>query len=293
MRWRRLETSSNVEDRRGTGGAVAAGAGGLGIVDLLIALLFGGGSGGGFGGVDDLLGQMQGGTAPAQPAQQAEEFEGIDESEDFVRRVLGSTETVWTDIFAAGGREYTPASLVLFDAPTSSACGGARSEVGPHYWPLDETIYVDLNFFDELNRRFGASAGDFAQTYAIPHEVADHVQNELDSMDEVQRLQRAKPGDANDLSVRLELQADCLAGVWASAIWLRENVLEPGDIDEALSAAAAVGDDRIQQATTGRVNPESWTHGSSEQRVDWFNEGYGSGDPNRCDTFSGCGGAQR
>ncbi len=287
MRWRKLETSSNVEDRRGTGGAIAAGAGGLGIIGLLIALLFGGGSGGGFGGIDDLLGQMQGGTAPAQPTEQAEEFQGIDEEEDFVRRVLGSTETVWTDIFAAGGQQYTPASLVLFDAPTPSACGGARSEVGPHYCPLDQTIYVDLNFFDELRRRFGASSGDFAQAYVIAHEVAHHVQNELNIMDEVQRLQRSNPNDANELSVRLELQADCLAGVWANAIFLREDILEPGDIEEALSAAAAVGDDRIQQATTGRVNPESWTHGSSEQRVQWFNDGYRSGDPNQCDTFSG------
>lgn len=286
MRWRRLERSSNVEDRRGTGGAVAAGAGGLGIVGLLIALLLGGG-GGGFGGVDDLLEQMQGGMAPAQPGEQAEEFQGIDQSEDFVRSVLGSTETVWNDIFSAGGQTYDPASLVLFDAPTPSACGGARSEVGPHYCPLDTTIYIDLDFFAELERRFGASSGDFAMAYVIAHEVAHHVQNELNIMDEVQRLQRSDPSDANDLSVRLELQADCLAGVWANAIYLRENILEPGDIDEALSAAAAVGDDRIQAATTGRVNPESWTHGSSEQRVDWFNEGYRFGDPSRCDTFSG------
>lgn len=285
MRWRRLERSSNVEDRRGTGGAVAAGAGGLGIVGLLIALLLGGG-GGGFGEIDDLLEQMQGGDVANQSGEQAEEFQGIDQSEDFVRSVLGSTETVWNDLFAAGGRTYDPASLVLFDAPTPSACGGARSEVGPHYCPLDTTIYIDLDFFAELERRFGASSGDFAMAYVIAHEVAHHVQNELNIMDEVQRLQRSDPADANELSVRLELQADCLAGVWANAIYLREDILEPGDIQEALSAAAAVGDDRIQAATTGRINPESWTHGSSEQRVDWFNEGYRSGDPSRCDTFS-------
>ncbi len=289
MRWRRLETSENVEDRRGTGRAVAAGAGGLGIIGVLIALLFSGGSGadGAFGGIGDLLTQMQGGSAPAQPTEQAAEFQGIDESEDFVRRVLGSTETVWSEVFAAAGQRYEPAILVLFDAPTPSACGGARSDVGPHYCPLDTTVYIDLSFFAELERRFGASSGDFAQAYVIAHEIGHHVQHELDIMDEVQRLQRSSPSEANDLSVRLELQADCLAGVWANAIWQRENILEPGDIEEALSAAAAVGDDRIQAATTGRITPESWTHGSSEQRVRWFNEGYGSGDPNACDTFSG------
>ncbi len=289
MRWRRLETSDNVEDRRGTGRAVAVGAGGIGIIGLLVALLFGDGSGGngGFDGVDDLLDQVQRDGAPAGTGEQAAEFQGIDESEDFVRRVLGSTETVWGEVFAAAGRRYDPATLVLFDAPTPSACGGARSDVGPHYCPLDTTVYIDLGFFAELERRFGVDSGDFAQAYVIAHEIGHHVQNELGVMDEVRLLQRSSPSDANDLSVRLELQADCLAGIWANAIWQRENVLDRDDIEEALDAAAAVGDDRIQAATAGRVTPESWTHGSSEQRVRWFGEGYASGDPDACDTFSG------
>lgn len=288
MRWRKLEASGNVEDRRGRGRTAAAGVGGLGILGILAALLFGGlgGGGGGFEDIGDLLGQVQGAGAPAQQGEQAEEFQGIDESEDFVRRVLGTTETLWEDVFRAAGVQYVPASLVLFDAPTASACGGARSEVGPHYCPVDKTVYIDLGFFRDLEQRFGASSGDFAQAYVIAHEIAHHVQNELNIMGEVQQLQRSNPGEANDLSVRLELQADCLAGVWANSIWQREDVLEQGDIEEALSAASAVGDDRIQQATTGQVNPESWTHGSSEQRVRWFNAGYSTGDPNACDTFS-------
>jgi predicted metalloprotease len=286
MRWKRLETSDNVQDRRGRGTTAAVGVGGVGILGVLIALIFGGG-GGGFGEIGDMLGQMQGGSAPAQPAEQAEEFQGIDESEDFVRRVLGSTETAWTQVFSQAGATYVAASLVLFDAPTQSACGGARSEVGPHYCPVDKTVYIDLNFFGELENRFGASTGDFAQAYVIAHEIGHHVQNELNIMSEVQQLQRANPDQANELSVRLELQADCLAGVWANSIWQREDILEQGDIEDALSAASAVGDDRIQEVTTGRVNPESWTHGSSEQRVRWFNEGYTTGDPNACDTFSG------
>jgi predicted metalloprotease len=287
MRWRKLETSDRVQDRRGTGAKVAGGVGGLGLIGVLIALLLGGfGGGGGFGEIGDLLGQVQEAQAPPQQ-QQADEFQGVDESEDFVRRVLGSTETVWTEVFREAGVVYQPANLVLFNNPTSSACGGARSEVGPHYCPLDQTVYIDLGFFDVLTQRFGASAGDFAQAYVIAHEIGHHVQNELQIMDEVQQLQRSDPGNANELSVRLELQADCLAGVWANSIWQREDVLEPGDIEEALSAAAAVGDDRIQAATTGRVSPESWTHGSAEQRMRWFTEGYETGDPNVCDTFSG------
>ncbi len=286
MRWRKLESSGNVVDRRGTGVKVGAGVGGLGILGVIIALLFGGlGGGGGFEDVGDILNQVQ--AEPPAAQQQPDEFQGLDESEDFVRRVLGSTETVWADVFGSAGLQYRPARLVLFNAPTESACGGARSEVGPHYCPLDETIYIDLEFFEVLSQRFGASSGDFAQAYVIAHEVGHHVQNGLDIMDEVQQLQRSDPSTANDLSVRLELQADCLAGIWANSIWQREDVLEPGDIDEAMSAAAAVGDDRIQAATTGRVSPESWTHGSAEQRVRWFTEGYETGDPNACDTFSG------
>ncbi len=193
---------------------------------------------------------------------------------------------MWTDLFAQAGQQYRPADLVLFEGSTNSACGGATSAIGPHYCPLDEQIYIDLGFFDELQRRFGASGGDFAEAYVIAHEVAHHVQNLLGISDQVNALSQQDPSQRNGLSVRLELQADCWSGVWAHSIYQRGDVLEPGDIEEALSAAAAVGDDRIQAQSGGRINPESWTHGSSEQRVAWFSTGYETGDPNACDTFS-------
>ena len=174
----------------------------------------------------------------------------------------------------------------MFSDATPSGCGGANSATGPHYCPLDETVYIDLTFYDELQRRFGASGGDFAEAYVLAHEIGHHIQHELGIMDDVRRLQQDRPADANEYSVRLELQADCLAGVWANSIFQRDNVLEPGDIREGLSAAEAVGDDRIQMTTQGRINPESFTHGTSEQRVNWFNEGYRTGDPAACDTFN-------
>jgi predicted metalloprotease len=180
---------------------------------------------------------------------------------------------------------YQPSELVLFTDATTSACGGATEQVGPHYCPTDKTIYIDLDFFGLLEQRFGASTGEFAQAYVIAHEVAHHVQNELGIMSEMRSLQRQDPGAANELSVSLELQADCLAGVWANPIFARGNVLERGDIDDVLSAASAVGDDNIQRQAQGRVSPESWAHGSSEQRVDWSNTGYETGDPNECNTF--------
>ena len=283
VKWRKLERSTNVQDRRGMGGGRAAvGIGGLGILGVIIALLFGGGGGG--DAFNDLLNEL-GQAPPTQSAQQPEEFQGLDDDELFVSSILGSTETLWEDIFRSAGLTYQPAQLVLFTDATTSACGGAVEQVGPHYCPRDETIYVDLDFFSLLRERFGASTGDFAQAYVIAHEVAHHVQQELGIMDEMRRLQQDSPQDANRLSVSLELQADCLAGVWAHSIFTRGDILEPGDIDEALSAAAAVGDDNIQRQTAGRVSPESWTHGSSEQRVEWFTTGYETGDPNRCNTF--------
>ncbi len=286
MRWRGLERSTNVRDRRGMGpGKVAAGGiGGLGIIGVIIALLFGGGGGNG-GGLEDILGGLGGATAVQAPAQTAPA--PGDDAGEFVQAVLGTTETLWADIFAQAGQEYRPAQLILFQEATSSACGGARAAMGPHYCSLDQTIYIDLGFFDELQRRFGAQGGDFAEAYVIAHEVAHHVQNLLGISDQVNELSQQDPSQRNALSVRLELQADCWAGVWANSIYQRGNVLEPGDIEEALSAAAAVGDDRIQESVTGRVEPESWTHGSSEQRVRWFSTGYETGDPNACDTFRG------
>lgn len=264
---------------------VAGGIGGLGIIGLLLALLMGGGSGD-LGGMGDLLGQLGGSQQTAPPAETSDEFEGIDDDEAFVMAILGTTETLWTDIFASRSQTYDPATVVLFSQATQSACGGASSATGPHYCPLDETVYIDLTFYDELQRRFGASGGDFAEAYVLAHEIGHHIQQELGIMDEVRRLQQQQPSEANEYSVRLELQADCLAGVWANSIFQREDVLEPGDVREGLSAAEAVGDDRIQMTTTGRVNPESFTHGTSEQRVEWFNVGYRTGDPGACDTFN-------
>jgi hypothetical protein len=285
MRWRNLERSKNVQDRRGQGAKIAGGVGGLGIIGLLLALFMGGGGGGDLGGMGDLLGQL-GGQQQAAPQQDATEFEGEDDDEAFVAAILGTTETLWTEVFVASGNTYDEPDVVLFSGQTNSGCGGANSATGPHYCPLDETIYIDLTFYEELQKRFGASGGDFAEAYVLAHEVGHHVQQELGIMDDVRRLQQERPGDANEYSVRLELQADCLAGVWANSIFQLGNVLEPGDINEGLSAAESVGDDRIQQTTQGRVNPESFTHGTSEQRVSWFNEGYRTGDPARCDTFN-------
>ncbi len=282
MRWRNLERSSNVEDRRGRTAAVAGGVGGLGIIGVLLALLLGNGGGGSVG---DLLNQLN--TSPTQAqSQDSGEFQGVDDDEAFVQAVLGTTETLWTNVFSNSGLTYNPASLVLFTQATDSACGGASAATGPHYCPLDKTVYIDLSFYDELRRRFGATGGDFAEAYVMAHEIGHHVQNELGVMDDVRDIQQAHPESANDYSVRLELQADCFAGVWAYSIYQREDVLEPGDVEEALNAAGAVGDDRIQQITTGRISPETFTHGTSEQRVRWFNVGYQTGDASACDTFN-------
>jgi predicted metalloprotease len=260
---------------------VAGGVGGLGIIGILLALFMGGGG----GDLGDLLGQL-GTPQTTAAAQDSGEFEGIDDEEAFVMAILGTTETLWTDVFAASGQTYDPATVVLFSGATASACGGANSATGPHYCPLDETVYIDLTFYDELKRRFGASGGDFAEAYVLAHEIGHHIQHELGIMDDVRSIQQSRQPEANEYSVRLELQADCLAGVWAHSIYQRGSVLERGDIAEGLSAAAAVGDDRIQQTTTGRVNPETFTHGTSERRVGWFNVGYETGDPAACDTFN-------
>jgi hypothetical protein len=287
MRWRKLEKSSNVQDRRGMPARGAAiGGGGVGIVAILAVVL---GMCGGGADLSQLAPMLEGLQAPAAAPQESgtipSDPQSVEERE-FVEAVLGSTETLWTDMFAGSGITYEPAPLVLFSGFTNSACGGANAQVGPHYCPPDKTIYIDLEFFDELQARFGAKGGDFAEAYVIAHEVAHHVQNVLGISSDVQQMQQQHPDDANDLSVRIELQADCLAGVWANSIYQRGDVLQPGDIQESLDAAAAVGDDRIQEAIQGRVTPESWTHGSSEQRMQWFTTGYESGDPNLCDTFS-------
>ena len=270
--------SSNVEDARGGGGgriAIGGGIGGLAI--LLIATLLG---------VDprQLLdtGQDAGQGPPAQtqqaPAQNDAQLE-------FVKRVLGSTETTWGDIFSRNGATYREPKLRLFTGQVESACGVAGASVGPFYCPGDERVYIDLSFYDELQSRFRAP-GDFAQAYVIAHEVGHHVQNLLGTSDKVTAMQRrASEAQANRLSVMLELQADCYAGVWGYYAQQR-NILDPGDLEEALRAASAIGDDRLQKEAQGYAVPDSFTHGTSEQRTRWFRQGFDSGDMRRCDTFN-------
>jgi predicted metalloprotease len=259
----------------------AAGVGGLGLIVVLVLTLLGG-SDGSIGGVDvgDLLDGLQ-----APPPSNAQGPDPDARLVRFVSFVLDDVQRMWAGQFRDAGRTYQPAELVLFTDGTATACGHASSATGPFYCPGDGRVYLDLGFFHELRRRF-AAPGDFAQAYVIAHEIGHHVQDELGISDEVDRASRSDPSLANDLSVRLELQADCLAGVWAHSTYER-GLLEPGDVHEALDAAAAVGDDRIQESTTGRVNPETWTHGSSEQRSAWFSRGYASGVADDCDTFTG------
>jgi hypothetical protein len=242
-----------------------------------------------FLGVNPLELLSGGGTLNAPQQQTSGTSSGNDEMRDFMATVLADTEDTWTAIFASSGDDYPEPTLTLFSGSVSSGCGFASDATGPFYCPADQNLYIDLSFYDELRRRFGAP-GDFAQAYVLAHEVGHHVQNVLGVLAETQARQRQlDQGEANALSVRTELQADCLAGVWAA------NAVDTGfitaltraDIADALDAAAAVGDDRIQEAVQGRVTPESWTHGSSEQRQQWFTTGYESGNPGSCDTFAG------
>lgn len=291
MRWRGRRTSSNIEDRRGAGGRIArgrgvrvAGGGGIGAIALvLIAMYFGidpslllGGGGGGLGG-----GFGSGGfSVPQSSGPNAID----DQSEEFVAVVLADTEAVWSDLLASDVG-YPPPTLVLYSGGTVSACGTANAAVGPFYCPGDRKIYLDTDFFRVLDQRMGAG-GDFAAAYVIAHEVAHHVQNVLGILPEVNR-RRAEVGatESNRLSVMVELQADCLAGAWAKHAEERFGALEPGDVDEALNAASQIGDDTLQREAGRTVRPDSFQHGSSEQRVGWFSRGYMGGDPNACDTF--------
>jgi predicted metalloprotease len=274
--------SSNVEDQRGGGSGIGRGGlavgGGIGTLAIaLLALLFG---------VDPsqlLNGGQDGGPAPPGQTQQAPPQN--DEMSQFVRRVLGSTETVWGEVFSRNGSSYREPKLVLFTQQVRSACGRADASVGPFYCPGDEKVYIDLSFYDELRSRFRAP-GDFAQAYVIAHEVGHHVQKLVGTSDKVTAMQqRASEAQSNRLSVMLELQADCYAGVWGYYAQ-RRGVIEPGDLEEALGAASAIGDDRLQREAQGYVVPDSFTHGSSEQRVRWFKQGFDSGDMRRCDTFN-------
>ncbi|HSL27134.1 MAG TPA: neutral zinc metallopeptidase [Acidimicrobiia bacterium] len=295
VRYRKpAQRSGDIIDRRGSigrrpGVAIGAGGGGLAIIIAILFTLFSGGG----GGLGDILTQLQPATTAAtevNPLDPATDPQA--DMVDFMSVVLDDNQALWTDIFAQSGRQYQRAELVLFTEATDSGCGGADSRMGPHYCPLDNRVYLDLGFFDELAARFGAT-GDLAPAYVLSHEIGHHVQNLLGINEQVRQLQQENPAQANDLSVRMELQADCFAGVWASTVFTgqlqsgEDLALDPGEISEALEAAAAVGDDRIQMATQGRTDPESWTHGSAEQRQSWFQRGYDGGDPNSCDTFSG------
>ncbi|MGK7862909.1 KPN_02809 family neutral zinc metallopeptidase [Falsiroseomonas sp. E2-1-a4] len=263
--------SGNVEDRRGRRvgrGGIAIGGGFGGVVLVVLALLFG---------VDPsvILSGMD--PAPQSQTQTRQGAPAQDEGARFVRRVLAETEDVWTPLFAENGRRYQAPTLVLFSGAVQSACGVAQATVGPFYCPGDSQVYIDLDFLADLQRRLGAP-GDFAAAYVIAHEVGHHVQNQLGL------LGRARPGD-NAMLVRVELQADCLAGLWARRAHDARQILEDGDIEEGLAAAAAVGDDRLQRRGGGQVVPESFTHGTSAQRVRWFRTGLQAGTLQACDTF--------
>ena len=277
MRWRGERQSSNVDDRRGMGAGKVAIGGGLGtILLLIIALIFGADP-------RQLLEQVQ--TNPSSGVQSSRAANPDEEElKQFVSVVLAKSEDVWHKLFQQNGRQYREPTLVLFTDRVQSACGIAGAAVGPFYCPGDEKVYIDLSFYEELRRRFNAP-GDFAQAYVIAHEVGHHVQNLLGISDRVDALQRrVTETEANQLSVRLELQADFFAGVFARYV-RDQGVLEPGDIEEALRAASAIGDDNIQRQTTGYVVPDSFTHGTSEQRLRWFKRGYDSGDIRQGDTF--------
>ncbi len=288
MRWTPGGVSGDVEDRRGQSGGGGGGFGfggmrlGLGGILILFVLslvfkqnffaLLGGG----------------GGATPG-PAVVSQPNPARDEAEkplvQFVSFVLDDTQKTWEQVLPQqAGTPYRHAKLVLFRDYTQSGCGGAESATGPFYCPADEKVYIDLSFYDELKRRFGAP-GEFAQAYVLAHEVGHHVQKLLGIESKVRQFQQQNPGQANPLSVKMELQADCLAGVWAHSTQQR-GLLEPGDVQSALGAAAAVGDDHIQQMSRGRVQPETFTHGSSEQRTSWFNRGLNSGSISACNTFA-------
>lgn len=274
--WDKISSRGNVEDRRGLG-PLAIGGGSLGLGGLAIILLlnyFGGGD------ITDVINQLPQQVQTSQISSQ--DFAGADNYEVFVSTVLGSTNDYWTKTFGEQNLTYTPPKLVLFRGATQGGCGISSSQVGPHYCPADETIYIDETFFDELQKRFKTQGGDVAESYVIAHEVGHHAQNLLGIMEDVN--QKSTDSNVNDLSVKQELQADCFAGLWANSI--RDlGVFEPTEINEALSAAAAIGDDRIQETIEGRITPENWTHGSSEQRVSWFNRGFESGSLSQCNTF--------
>ncbi|MCB0875609.1 MAG: neutral zinc metallopeptidase [Solirubrobacterales bacterium] len=299
MKWKRGAKSRDVIDIRGASkrssgggsglpipGGIGSIGGGAGLIVILVVLgisLLGGEEEGGF----ELPGAFgTGATAPGaerpQPLPPGQDPQA--DLKDFSAYVFDDAQDVWAATFRDGGRRWEDAQLVLYSgAVQTGGCGGASSAVGPFYCPADQRVYIDLSFYEDMRRRLGAS-GDFAWAYVIAHEMGHHVQRLTGTSSEVDRLSRSDPGDANELSVRQELQADCYAGVWASTVFAAGD-LEAGDLEEAFGAAEAVGDDRLQERATGRVDPDSFTHGTSEQRRSWFDRGYRSGDPTTCDTF--------
>jgi predicted metalloprotease len=297
MKWEGQRESDNVEDRRDQDGGGGGGFGfggfggrGIGIGTIVVALI-----GGWIFGINPLtiLGLLSGGGAPiphSVPAQdpraaQVRGAPGDDRMKAFVSTVLADTEDVWKQVFQARGATYREPRLVLFRGATSTACGRGQAAMGPFYCPADEKVYIDLSFYDLLRTKLGAP-GDFAQAYVIAHEVGHHVQKLLGISDKVDAARRnASEARANALSVRLELQADCFAGIWANKAQATRQIIEAGDIDEALNAAAQIGDDTLQRKAQGTVVPESFTHGTSAQRVHWFRQGYESGQVEQCNTF--------
>lgn len=275
--WDKLGSRGRVDDRRGQAMKHIGGISLTGVLLILAVNYLAGGE------VTDVVPQIIEQASQGAPTQQVDnsEFAGMDDYEVFASTVLGSNNDMWREIFARNNRTYNEPTLVLFREATRSGCGIASSQHGPHYCPLDETIYLDETFFDELTKRFGARGGDVAEAYVIAHEVAHHAQNELGIMDKMREDQARFPDRANEFSVNTELQADCFAGLWGHSI-KGADVLEPNEIREAMDAAAAVGDDRIQEKVTGRVNPEAFTHGSSEQRLNAFMTGYNTGSLQAC-----------
>ncbi len=280
MRWKDGRRSGNVEDRRGTRLSGKAKGGGLGLLVLVIVGLF-------FGIDPSLILQLGGGLS--EPTVQESSYvpsEAENELADFVSVVLADTEDTWSVLFNEAGGTYEEPTLVLFSGAVDSACGFAQAAMGPFYCPADRKVYIDLSFYQDLKTKMGAP-GDFAQAYVVAHEIGHHVQNLLGLSEKIQSMRsRISQEDYNKLSVRLELQADCFAGLWANHADRTRHILERGDVEEALNAASMIGDDRLQKQARGYVTPDSFTHGSSEQRVRWFRKGLQSGDVQTCDTFS-------
>lgn len=288
MRWTPGGTSDNIEDQRdntgGGGGGFSIGGGtGLGLGGTILLLILS------FVFKQDFFSLLGGGShtaAPAAPVTQAEKAQDASEEPvvQFISFVLDDTQKTWRQLLAAQGTQYRDAKLVLFRDSINSACGFAQSATGPFYCPPDQKVYIDLGFFRELRNRFGAS-GEFAEAYVLAHEIGHHVQNLLGIERKVRQLRQSNPGSGNALSVRVELQADCFAGVWGHTTQ-RRNLLESGEEEQALNAAAAIGDDRLQRMSTGHVSPESFTHGTSAQRVHWFKQGFDTGNMSACNTFA-------